>query len=93
MSDDPTPPQEKMLDALRLREERRRRAENEPSVARHLGQVGILGWAIVLPTLLALYIGRRVDRYFDSGIFWTAPMMLVGLGFGCWMAWKWMHRQ
>jgi ATP synthase protein I len=91
--DAPTPSQARMLAAVKKRETRRQEHEGEPSVARHLGQVGVLGWAVVLPTLLALYVGRLIDRHLGTGIFWTAPLMMAGLGFGCWLAWKWMHRQ
>ena len=93
---DPSPEGERrdLLTAVRLRRERRRRRlrEGEGSVARYLGQVGVLGWTIVLPALVGLFLGRWLDRRFASGIFWTAPLMLVGLGLGCWSAWKWMRR-
>jgi ATP synthase protein I len=80
--------------AVRLRRERRRRRarEGEASAARYLGQIGLLGWTIVLPALIGLFFGRWLDRRFATGIFWTAPLMLAGLALGCWSAWKWMRR-
>jgi ATP synthase protein I len=93
---DAPPPGErrKLLDAVRVRVERRRRrlTEGEPSLARYLGQVGVLGWTIVAPTLLGLFLGRWLDRRFGTGVFWSAPLMLLGLVLGCWSGWKWMRR-
>lgn len=64
----------------------------EPSLGTRLGQIGILGWTIIVPTLLAVIIGRWLDRSFGSGVFFTAPLIMLGAAFGLWSAWKWMHR-
>lgn len=64
----------------------------EPSLGTRLGQIGILGWTIVVPTLVALFLGRWLDREFESGIFFSAPFIMIGAAFGFWSAWKWMHR-
>ena len=61
--------------------------QGEPSFGRYLGQVGALGWMIVVPTLLGVFLGRWIDRYLATGIFWTGPLLLLGLGVGCWSAW------
>jgi ATP synthase protein I len=50
-----------------------------------------LGWILVTPTLLGIFLGRWLDRMFHSGIFWTAPLLLLGLALGCWSAWKWIN--
>jgi ATP synthase protein I len=73
--------------------EREAREEPEPSLGSRLGQIGILGWSIVLPTLLGLALGHWLDRHFESGVFFSAPLLMVGAGVGLWSAWKWMHRQ
>lgn len=57
-----------------------------------LGQIGVLGWTIVVPTLLGLAAGRWLDGRLHSAVFWSAPLMLAGLGLGCWSAWKWVRR-
>jgi ATP synthase protein I len=64
--------------------------DGEPSVGRRLAQIGVLGWIIVAPMLAGIYAGRWLDVRFDSGLFWTAPLLLVGLGLGGWFAWRWM---
>ncbi|ABE35974.1 F0F1-ATPase subunit family protein [Paraburkholderia xenovorans LB400] len=73
--------------------ERRARDEPEPSLGNRLGQIGILGWSIVIPTLLGLAIGHWLDRHFGTGVFFSAPLLMIGAAFGLWSAWKWMHRQ
>lgn len=69
------------------------RADPEPSLGARFGQIGILGWTIVLPTLLCLFLGRWLDRTFGTGIFFSAPLLMAGAAIGFWSAWRWMHRQ
>jgi ATP synthase protein I len=69
------------------------RADPEPSLGVRLGQIGVLGWMIIVPTLLFLFLGRWLDRIFGSGIFFSAPLLMIGAAVGLWSAWRWMHRQ
>lgn len=84
-----------MADSVRRERERRERwrSEGEPTVARFVGQIGILGWMIVAPTLIGLFVGRWLDHRFATGVFFSAPLLMLGAGLGFWSAWKWMHRQ
>jgi len=69
---------------------RRQLREGEPTLAQQLARVGVLGWIIVTPMLLGVWLGRRLDH--GQGIFWTAPLLILGAALGCWSAWKWMAR-
>jgi ATP synthase protein I len=69
------------------------RAELEPTFAARLGQIGVLGWAIVAPILLGVVIGRWLDWTFHARVFFTAPLIMLGAAAGLWTAWRWMHRQ
>jgi ATP synthase protein I len=82
-------------DAVRRQRQRQESwlREGEPSMARLIGQIGVLGWIIVTPTLIGLFVGRWLDHRFGTGIFWSAPLLLVGVVVGCWSAWQWMHKQ
>jgi ATP synthase protein I len=84
--------QDPLVRGVRLRGERHRRAleEGEPSVAHRLAQIGVLGWIIVVPMLIGVFVGRWLDQKFQSGLFCTAPLLLLGAALGCWSAWKWM---
>jgi len=60
---------------------------------RSLAVIGGLGWMIVLPALGGLALGRWLDtRFAGGGIFWTAPLLMIGLGLGCRLAWRKIHR-
>jgi ATP synthase protein I len=84
--------QDPPVQRARLYGERHQRAEREgdPSVARRLAQIGVLGWIIVVPTLIGVFLGRWLDQVFTSGLFCTGPLLMLGLALGCWSAWKWM---
>lgn len=85
--------QDPLVKETLLRRERHQRwlREGDPSVARRLAQIGVLGWLIVVPTLIGIFVGRWLDRAFNSGLFWTAPLLMLGLVLGCWSAWKWIR--
>jgi ATP synthase protein I len=88
----PTKPDE-LVTGTRLRSERQRRhaAEGELSVAHRLAQIGVLGWIIVTPMLLGVFAGRWLDTRLGSGLFWTGPLLMLGLGLGGWSAWRWVR--
>lgn len=81
-----------LVTSVRRHGERHRRwlREGDPSVARRLGQIGVLGWLIIVPMLIGVFLGRWLDARFGSGLFWTAPLLLVGLAVGCWCGVRWM---
>ncbi len=82
-----------LVEEIRKHRIRRQRwmREGDLSVGRRLAQIGVLGWIFVVPTLAGLFFGRWLDAQFETGIFWSAPMMLIGLCIGGWTAWKWMN--
>lgn len=90
---DTDPDDDPLIRETRLRRERHDRwlREGEMSVGRRLAQIGVLGWIVVAPTLVTLFFGRWLDAHFSSGLFWTAPCMLVGLSLGGWTAWNWIN--
>ena len=61
--------QDPLVKGVRLRGERHRRwlREGEPSVARRLAQIGVLGWIIVTPMLIGIFVGRWLDARFQLG--------------------------
>jgi ATP synthase protein I len=81
-----------LLEEVRLRAQRERDwvKTGEPSVARRLSQIGVLGWIVVTPMLIGVFAGRWIDDKFGTGLFWTAPLLMLGAALGCWSAWKWM---
>ena len=78
---------------LRTRRELDWVKSGEPSVARRLSQIGVLGWIIVTPMLIGVFVGGWIDTKLGTGIFWTAPLLMLGVALGCWSAWKWMRSE
>ena len=81
--------------AARRAEEREAaaRANPEPSLARRFGQIGVLGWIIVAPTLAGLFLGHKLDRWLGGGIVLSAAGLMLGAALGLWLALRWMHEQ
>ena len=83
----------KLLTETRLRGARHGRwlRDGDANVVQRLAQIGVLGWMIVVPMLIGIFVGRWLDHRFASGLFCTAPLLLIGAALGCWSAWKWMQ--
>ncbi len=73
--------------------QRRLDEDPEPSLGVRLAQVGVLGWMIVLPSLVGLVCGRWLDRHVGTRVFFSAPLLMLGAAIGLYSAIKWMHRQ
>lgn len=84
----------RMAEAARQAAERAQEGRDnpEPSIGQRLGQIGVLGWTVILPMLFGLFVGRWLDRKLETGIFFSAPLLMLGAVLGFWFAWKWMHR-
>ena len=68
----------------------RARQEKHKSLWFGLGLLGLIGWSVVIPTLLGLALGIWIDRQFPSPFSWTLMLMFAGLMLGCWNAWHWV---
>lgn len=82
-------------DAVRTRRERRARwqSEGERSLGQNLAMIGAIGWTVVTPTLIGIFVGRKLDQFFAAGLFWTLGLLVAGLTLGCWLAWKRIFRE
>ncbi|MGE0333961.1 MAG: AtpZ/AtpI family protein [Gammaproteobacteria bacterium] len=94
MTNEPDHP-ERLDEAVRKRRQRlaRWQREGERSLGQNLAMIGALGWTIVTPTLIGVFLGRWLDRIFEGGIFWTLGLLVLGLAIGCTLAWKRMHHE
>lgn len=83
-------------DALSARIDRRARrkmrARGRPQRATWfgLGMYGLVGWSVVIPTLLGVAIGLWIDDRWPSRFSWTLMLLAAGLLLGCWNAWYWV---
>lgn len=87
------PDEDPLITEARLRRDRRDRwlREGDMSVGKRLAQIGVLGWIFVVPTLTGLFIGRWLDNRLETGVFWSAPLLIVGICLGFWTGWRWMN--
>ena len=58
-----------------------------------LGMFGLVGWSIVVPTLLGVALGMWLDRRFPSRYSWTLTLLVCGLILGCLNAWHWISSE
>ncbi len=58
-----------------------------------LGMMGLVGWSVVVPTLLGAALGAWLDKNHPGKHPWTLALMVVGLAIGCVNAWYWVAQQ
>ena len=55
-----------------------------------LGMMGLIGWSVVVPTLLGAALGLWLDTNHPGGHSWTLALLVAGLVLGCLDAWRWV---
>ena len=69
------------------------RRDGAPGVFFGLGMMGLVGWSVVVPTLLGAALGLWLDRHHPGTHSWTLALMVAGLTIGCLNAWHWVARE
>jgi ATP synthase protein I len=69
------------------------RRNGHPGVWFGLGMMGLIGWSVVVPTLLGAGLGVWLDRSYPSGRSWTLALLVAGLAAGCLNAWLWVAKE
>jgi len=73
---------------------RKQKARRHPAgVWFGLGMMGLIGWSVVVPTLLGAGLGIWLDKKWGGHISWTLSLLLLGLLLGCVNAWNWMNKE
>ena len=75
-----------------IRRERARERRKE-SVWAWLATFGLVGWTVVVPTVLGLALGRFLDNRIDGTVNFTITLLVVGAAVGLWMAWHWIRTE
>ncbi len=55
--------------------------------------MGLIGWSVVIPTLLGAALGIWLDRHFPGSHSWTLALLVAGLVIGCFNAWRWVAKE
>ena len=58
-----------------------------------LGMMGLIGWSVVIPTLLGAFLGLWLDQRYSGGRSWTLALLVGGLAIGCLNAWHWLGKE
>ncbi|PMB46374.1 hypothetical protein CEN41_05985 [Fischerella thermalis CCMEE 5330] len=69
------------------------RREGNHSIWAGLGLFGMVGWSVMIPTLLGIALGIWIDQRFKSPYSWTLMLLFVGVVLGCFNAWYWIQRE
>jgi ATP synthase protein I len=58
-----------------------------------LGMMGLVGWSVVVPTLLGAALGVWLDNRHPGNHSWTLTFLIIGLVIGCLNAWHWVDKE
>lgn len=58
-----------------------------------LGMMGLVGWSVVVPTLLGAALGLWLDKHYPGSHPWTLALLMAGLVLGCFNAWVWVAKE
>jgi ATP synthase protein I len=58
-----------------------------------MGMMGLIGWSVVVPTLLGAALGIWLDKQHSGSHSWTLMLLVVGLAIGCLNAWHWVAKE
>ena len=58
-----------------------------------LGMMGLVGWAIAVPTLIGIALGVWLDAAWPQRFSWTISLLFIGVGLGALNAWWWLRRE
>ena len=64
-----------------------------PGVWFGLGMMGLIGWSVVVPTLLGAALGVWLDHHYPGKHAWTLALLMAGLVIGCLNAWHWVAKE
>ena len=75
--------------------ERKLRARNQDrrSAWFGLGMFGLVGWSVVIPSLLGIALGIWLDKRFSGPPSWTMTFLIIGVALGCLNAWFWIKQE
>lgn len=64
-----------------------------PGVWFGLGMMGLVGWSVVVPTLIGAGLGLWLDQHHPGTHHWTLALLMAGLVLGCFNAWRWIDNE
>lgn len=77
------------------KEKRKLRAQRKKGQAIWFGMglFGVIGWSVMVPTLIGIAVGILADRKWPGHISWTLTFLFAGIILGCLNAWYWVEKE
>ncbi|MBB1437168.1 AtpZ/AtpI family protein [Shewanella sp. SG41-4] len=57
------------------------------------GMMGLIGWSVVIPTVLGAALGIWLDEHYPGEHSKTLMLLIIGLCLGCFNAWHWVDKE
>jgi len=88
-------PEAALADAVGAKAKRKLRARRHAAqgVWFGLGMMGLVGWSVVVPTLIGAGVGLWLDKHHPVKQSWTLALLVAGLVVGCFTAWHWVSKE
>src|SRR5208282_6785737 len=99
MADEPqyklVKPKPSLAEEVGAKAARKLKAQRNPAqgVWFGLGMMGLIGWSVVVPTLLGTALGIWLDNRHPGIHSWTLTLLVIGLAIGCLNAWHWVSKE
>ena len=86
--------EEKMLHKVQSDARHRIRGRNKrDTLVFGLGTFGIVGWSVVVPTIVGIAVGVQLDKNSQANFSWTLTLLFAGVILGCFNAWYWVQQK
>ena len=87
-------PKNKLTKIIEKKVQRKLKAKKEHSnIWRMSGFFGLIGFSVIIPLALLIWLGTYLDKAFPTEFSWTMAGILLGLIVGGWNAWKWVKKE
>lgn len=77
----------------KARRKEQARREGDRTLWFGLGTFGLVGWSVILPTVVGIAAGVWLDRRVEGRISWALTGLVTGVILGCVNAWYWIRRK
>jgi len=71
----------------------RARGKKNQAIWFGMGLFGVIGWSVMIPTLIGIAVGIWADRRWPGNISWTLTFLFAGIILGCLNAWYWVEKE
>ncbi len=87
--------EEQFLHEIDSKEKRRIKAQSKKNrtIWMGFGLFGIIGWSVMIPTIIGIVIGLWADKKWPGPISWTLTFLFLGIALGCLNAWYWVEKE